>query len=148
MMSQLKFILILICLNSLFYFGGKWVPWRIGVFAIERYSYSTPYQIIFLSGMSLIFYFSRNYITNISFRKIIFVGMFFGFVSSFFALVFSYSFFYVDYISLFGVNNLIEQGLTNAVSSWIQIVVFSVMLLGWLYGIFFAVLIYKMKRML
>lgn len=146
MKNQSKFVLVLLALNSIFYFGGKWLPWRIGMFAIERYPYGEPYQIMFLIFISLILYFCRSYLTMIGFQKLVAVGFIAGFVSSLLAYIVSYSLFYVDTVSLIGLNNLIELSISDALGSWIQIIVLSFMLLGWLYGVIFAIFIYKTKN--
>lgn len=145
-MSKFNFISILLMLNAIFYFGGKWLPWRFGIFTIERYPYGVPYQVIFLFLLSLSFYLFRDYIfRNITFFKIIIIGFIVGCLSSFIAIIVAYAFFYIDTISIIGLNNLIKMSFTNPIRYWIEIVVLSFMLLGWLYGIIVSVCIFKVK---
>lgn len=144
-MSKLHFSILLMYMCAIFYFIGKWLPWRFGLFAIERYPYGEPYQFLFLFFLSVIFFVSRNFIINKKLLVIIALGFLFGSISSLMSYLLSYSFFYYDSISSYGLLNIIDMSINEPFSTWFQIIILSFMLLGWLYGIICSICIYSIS---
>ena len=137
----IMFVIVIACIGC-FYVAGYFLPWRIGLHSIERYPYSTAYQLAFLSMLVALISYRFVYVGS---RGNAFGdlarGAVYGYVASLVAYIFAYSFFYVSGFSIIGVERLIDLLVDSPVRNTFQFLVYPLLLLGWAYGILVVLMI-------
>ena len=141
-MKKSSYIYYLVSTTILLYVIGLFLPWKIGVFSIERYDYSEEYQILFLFSILSFFYVFRSwFIKPTSIVICIICGAALGYIASLLAYVLCMLFFYVDGVSLVGLERVLILFNENFLRNTIEFLLYPMLLLGWCYGVLIAITI-------